>query len=339
MYKTTVMRNKNKWSLLLLLLLCAGKLQAQVDPHFSQYYTYPAWLNPALTGAFDGSYRVSGIYRNQWGNVGTPFSTTGLSGEFTTDKNINAGVSVLRQTAGDGGYSYSTAYGNVAYTGLRFGKEGLQRVYFGLQFGVMQRRFDRDKLTFGSQWNPITGFSGTNASEILNRTSAMAFDAGAGIMYFDAAPDKKANVFGGVAFSHLSQPDDKFSATGTEKFPVRYTLHGGVRIAVSDVFNITPNALYVKQRTAEEKMLGAYGQYKVSDEVSVMLGANYRFKDAISPYIGFTSKGWGLGASYDVNRSDLGKMAGSTNSFEISLTFIGKKSVKTPQVEFVCPRL
>ena len=31
---------------------------AQVDPHFSQYYVYPSWLNPALTGAFDGRYSV-----------------------------------------------------------------------------------------------------------------------------------------------------------------------------------------------------------------------------------------------------------------------------------------
>jgi hypothetical protein len=46
-----------------------------------------------------------------------------------------------------------------------------------------------------------------------------------------------------------------------------------------------------------------------------------------------------LGASYDVNASDLGKMARGSNSFEISLSFIGRKSTKTPEVEFVCPRL
>lgn len=334
------MRNKYKVCMSLLLMLGGGKLHAQVDPHFSQYYTYPAWLNPALTGAFDGTYRVSGIYRSQWGNVATPFATSGLSAEFTTDKNINAGVSVLRQTAGDGGYSYTTSYANVAYTGLRFGKEGFHRLHMGLQAGFIQRRFDRNKMTFGSQWNPITGFSGSSASgETFNRTSAMAFDAAAGVMYFDATPDKKANFYGGFAVSHLSQPDDKFSATGKEKFPVRYTVHAGVRITLSDVFSLTPNALYLKQRSAEEKMVGAYGQYKVSAETSVMAGGNYRFKDAISPYIGFTHKQWVLGASYDINNSDLSKLAGTSNSFEISLSVIGIRSAKTPQVEFVCPRL
>ena len=59
----------------------------------------------------------------------------------------------------------------------------------------------------------------------------------------------------------------------------------------------------------------------------------------LSPYVGFTYKNMVLGASYDVNISDLGKMVNGTNSFEISLTFFGKKSVKTPEAEFICPAL
>src|SRR5687767_6335292 len=76
----------------------SNKLHAQIDPHFSQYYVYPSWLNPALTGAFDGTYRVSGIYRNQWGNVSVPYQTPGVSVDFTTEKNVNFGASILRQT-------------------------------------------------------------------------------------------------------------------------------------------------------------------------------------------------------------------------------------------------
>jgi hypothetical protein len=69
------------------------------------------------------------------------------------------------------------------------------------------------------------------------------------------------------------------------------------------------------------------------------LGANYRFNDAVSPYVGFTYKNMVLGASYDVNTSELGRMTRGTNSFEISLSFIGRKALKTPEVEFVCPAL
>jgi hypothetical protein len=89
-------------------ILCMKRVKAQVDPHFTQYYIHTSWLNPALTGLFDGDYRVAGIYRNQWGNMGSPFSTIGASAEKVTDKNINLGLNVINQKAGDGGYSYTT---------------------------------------------------------------------------------------------------------------------------------------------------------------------------------------------------------------------------------------
>jgi type IX secretion system PorP/SprF family membrane protein len=324
----------------MVVLLCiAVSSKAQVDPHFSQYYVYPSWLNPALTGAFDGSYRVSAIYRNQWGNI-SPFTTPGVSAEFTTDKNINLGFSVLSQKAGNGGYSYTTAYVNVAYTGVKFGLNQTKRLVFGLQVGLIDRRFDRNKLTFGDQWNPITGYNpGNQSAEALARTSASNLDAGFGVLYFDAEPGKKSNIYGGVAVSHITEPDDKFSFSGTTSFPIRYTFHGGIRFTINDRFSVTPNLLYLRQSSAEEKMVGAYGQYKVNPETNVMFGLNYRLEDAISPFVGFTYKNFMLGASYDVNTSDLGKIANGSNSFEISLSFIGRKISKTPEIEFVCPRL
>ncbi|MBL7724397.1 MAG: PorP/SprF family type IX secretion system membrane protein [Chitinophagaceae bacterium] len=335
------MRKSLRVSLLLIMIgLAASKISAQVDPHFSQYYVYPSWLNPALTGAFDGQYRVSGVYRNQWGNISSPFTTYGASAEFTTEKKLNLGVSVLKQTAGDGGYSYTTAYGNIAYTGVRFGKNEEHRVVFGMQAGIIQRRFDRNKMTFGDQWNPVFGFNpGTPSSDVLNRTNATAFDMGAGVLYFDAQPGKKANLYAGFSASHLTKPEDKFSATGDAKFPMRYTAHAGIRFTLSDRFSITPNFLYLSQGSATEKMAGAYGQYKATSDVNLMIGANYRFEDAISPFFGFTYKNMMLGASYDINSSDLGKLVNGSNSFEISLSIIGRKSTKTPEVEFVCPRL
>ncbi|HNU15312.1 MAG TPA: type IX secretion system membrane protein PorP/SprF, partial [Chitinophagaceae bacterium] len=108
---------------------------------------------------------------------------------------------------------------------------------------------------------------------------------------------------------------------------------------LSERFSITPNFLYLSQGSATEKMAGAYSQYKATSDVNLMIGANYRFEDAISPFFGFTYKNMMLGASYDINSSDLGKLVNGSNSFEISLSIIGRKSTKTPEVEFVCPRL
>jgi type IX secretion system PorP/SprF family membrane protein len=327
---------------MVMLFACLLKFpsHAQVDPHFSQYYVYPSWLNPALTGAFDGQVRISGIYRNQWGNVSTPFSTPGLSADFTTNSNINFGASVLRQEAGEGGYTYTTAYGNVAYTGVKFGAGEFKRLVFGIQAGIIQRSFDPTKMTFGDQWNPVTGYSPSNpTADVFTNKTQSSFDAGAGVMYYDAQPGKKSNLFAGFSVSHLTKPDDKFSAYGSARLPMRLTGHAGLRIALSDVFSITPNALYLRQGSASETMLGAYGSYKAGEGTDLMIGANYRLNDAFSPFLGFTFKNTLLSVAYDVNTSDLGRMAKGTNSFEISLTYIGRKSTKTPEVEFVCPRL
>src|SRR5215831_19358113 len=110
-----------------LLFGLAKGVRAQ-DPHYTQYYVYPSWLNPSLTGVFDGDYRVSGIYRNQWGSVATPFQTPGLALDLNTNKNTSFGISALRQKAGDGGYYYTTAYASMAYSGVRFGENGNQRI-------------------------------------------------------------------------------------------------------------------------------------------------------------------------------------------------------------------
>jgi type IX secretion system PorP/SprF family membrane protein len=325
--------------LLLLISVCRQEMKAQVDPHFSQYYVYPAWLNPAMTGVFDGDFRVSGIYRNQWGNITSPFSTMGAAVDFTTNSNMNVGFSALRQSAGDGGYKYTTAYASMSYTGVRFGANGNHRIAMGLQMGLIDRRFDRNKLTFGDQWNPISGYSGTPSADLITKTSSLSFDAGVGILYYDAQPGKKANVFGGMSAAHLTRPLDKFSVGEDERLPLRYTFHAGVRIALSESFSLTPNALYLRQGTASEKMIGAYMQAKVNPETDFLIGANYRFKDALAPYVGMTYQNLVIGVTYDVNTSDLGKVAKGSNAFELSLSYVIRKRARTPEAEFVCPRL
>src|SRR6185503_8959112 len=114
--------------------------------------------------------------------------------------------------------------------------------------------------------------------------------------------------------SHLTRPDDQFSEKGNARLPMRYTVHAGVRITLSDVLSLTPNILYLKQGTATEKMAGAYARLIAAPGTDVMLGANYRYKDALSPFVGFAHKNMVLGVSYDLNTSDLGRMGNDYNS-------------------------
>ncbi|MDB5193830.1 MAG: putative rane protein, partial [Segetibacter sp.] len=287
-----------------------------------------------------GSYRITGIYRNQWNSVASPFSTPGVSLDFAGSKNLNYGLSILNQTAGNGGYSYLTTYGSLAYTGVRFGANGTKRIAFGMQAGMINRRFNPSKFTLGDQWNPITGYNpGAATTEVFTSNNSVVLDIGAGALYYDAQPGKKANLYFGFSANHLNQPEDAFAKDRKEKLPIRFTGHAGVKLMFSETVSFTPNVLYARQGTAEEKMLGGYVQLKASENTDFLLGANYRLNDAISPYAGFYHKNMVLGVSYDVNTSDLGRMAKGASSFEISLSFIGKKLFKTPEQEFVCPRL
>jgi type IX secretion system PorP/SprF family membrane protein len=316
------------------------KLSAQVDPHFSQYYVYPSWLNPALTGIFDGNYRVAAIYRNQWNSVSSPFSTIGATADISTDKNLNFGISLLDQKAGDAGYHYMNGYASVSYSGIRFGSQGYQRLSFGMQGGFINRKITPGKFQFGDQWNPTTGYSASNpTSDFIANTSSTTFDLGAGLLFFDGDPSHKANLFAGFSASHLTQPEDPFTSGTKEKLPIRYTGHAGIRLTLSETFSITPNGLYLRQGNAEEKMAGAYGTLKANDYTELLIGANYRFKDAFAPFLGLNYRNFVLGLSYDVNTSNLGKAVSGTNSFEISLSYIGRKTYKYKEQHFVCPRL
>lgn len=331
------MRYLIKTGLLLLTLVTGITGHSQTDPHFSQYYAYPVWLNPALTGAIDGNYRVTAMYRSQWGGISNPFATPGISADIVTNKNVSLGVNLLNQRAGNIGYSYMTGYATMAYNGVRF---GYHQISIGMALGVLNRRFDPSKFRTGDMWRDVTGFDPTNGgTEVLSKTSAIAFDAGVGAVYFDGTPGKKANWFGGISAYHLTQPQDPFLAENNEKMPMRLTFHGGFKYNVNEDFSITPNLLYMRQGNSEEKMAGAYAQMRVNESTDFLLGANYRFKDAVSPYVGIYYKNYMIGVSYDVNMSDLGKVAGNANNFEISLTLIGRKAVKQDAVPFVCPRL
>lgn len=313
--------------------------KAQVDPHFSQFYAHPLWLNPGMAGMMDGGMRITGIYRTQWSEVMTPFNTAGLSIDANTNKNLNLGAHFLSQSAGDAGYKYLNAYATLAYSGVKFGPDQNQRISIGIQAGLLSRRFDPAKFQFGDQWNPITGYNpGAVSADVITRTSSSVLDVGAGIAYFDASPEKTVNFYGGVAAFHLTRPQDPFVASGVKQYlPVRYTAHAGARIQVNETLSVIPNVLYMRQGTASEEMVGLFGQLTVNDYTDVLFGANYRVKDAISPYVGLAFHDFVLGASYDVNTSDLGKAVTGTNSIEISFTYMGRKSGK-PLRYLSCPR-
>jgi type IX secretion system PorP/SprF family membrane protein len=316
---------------------------AQTDPHFTQNYTFPMYVNPALTGSSDGEYRVSSIYRTQWGSISNPYRTIGVSADARTNKNVAVGINLLNQSAGDGGFNYLSTYASVAYTGMKLGKDNNHRIVLAVQAGIINRRVDQSKFKWGEQWNPITGYNASNAiTETFSATSATTLDVGAGALYFDATPDKKSNIFGGFSLFHINKPKDPIiSAQNTvlNTIPLRYILHGGVSFTLSERASVIPHFLYMGQGSASEAMFGTYLQYNVNSETDLMIGGYYRNKDAVAPFVGFDWRNLIVGLSYDANTSKLGSMTRNVNSFELSLTYVKRNSTRSIFDFIRCARL
>ena len=334
---------RSGWLTTCLLLISVLQSIAQTDPHFTQNYTYPMYINPALTGRSDGQYRVSAIYRTQWSKISNPYRTTGISFDTRTNKNVALGVNVLNQSAGDGGFNYFSAYGSFAYTGVKLGNGNYHRIVMAIQGGVINRKVDQTKFKWGEQWNPITGYNASNATtEAFVTSSATTVDFGAGILYFDATPDKKTNAFAGFSVFHINKPKDPIiysQSTELNTIPLRYTAHGGLSFNLFERTSIVPHVLYMKQGTASEAMIGAYVQLNVNPETDFMLGGYYRVNDAVAPFVGFDWRNFIVGLSYDANISKLGAMAGNVNSFELSLSYVKREGTRSIFDFIRCARL
>ncbi|PYF70026.1 PorP/SprF family type IX secretion system membrane protein [Pedobacter nutrimenti] len=316
--------------------LCIFKVSAQIDPHFSQYYANPLWLNPGLTGVTDGEYRFNLNVKQQWGSLSNGYLTGGASFDMAPVKNFAFGAMILNQNAGDISYNNLSALVSGAYR-IRFGQEGTNIINFGIQAGILNRSFDVSKITTGSQFNPVTGYDGSVLiNENFSAHNTLVPDVNAGAMYFDGSPDQTINTFLGVSVNHLTRPVDKFLGSNV-KMPMRYTAHGGARIKVSDILDITPNGIYMKQGNSREIAAGAYAQMMLNNESDLMFGANYRVDDAAIAFFGLHIKNMVFGLSYDFNTSSLNRATGSKGGLELSISFTSKKGISGPN--FFCPRL
>lgn len=320
----------------LMVLLMVIRSEAQVDAHFTQYYAHPLWLNPALTGVNDGYYRVSANYRYQWPSISSPFTTKGVSGDMAVSDAFSVGLTILNQTTGDGGYFYNNGYLSVSYKARLTEYKILSG---GFQIGMLNRGIDPGKFQYGSQYNPLIGYDPTIPSnELFLRANATALDGSFGLVYFDAEPDKAMNAFFGASVYHPTQPRNQFLSNGNDnKVPMRFAVHGGMRMRMSDRLDITPHAVFLKQGDASEVTGGLSLNMNIQDGADLLFGTTYRLNDAVAPNIGIHLNGFTIGFSYDINMSKLKTASSANGGYELSISFIGRK--KITDSKFVCPRL
>src|ERR1700722_19321847 len=95
------MKDMRKLCVLLFIFLIAGSDGFAQDHMYSQFFNSPIYLNPALTGQFEGDLRMNLIYRNQFTSVPGSFNYLSASVDYNIPK-FGGGVGLLITRSSEG---------------------------------------------------------------------------------------------------------------------------------------------------------------------------------------------------------------------------------------------
>lgn len=328
---------------------CVTLLQAQ-DPHFSQFYASPLTLNPAIAGTYNGTFRISTLYRDQWRSaIDTPLRTFAMSGDVKFD--VKYGANNLPDAVGLGitffgdrvsSYDYNTnqilltaAYHKV------IDKRTKQYLGIGVQGGVFQKSISYEDLTFQDQFNAVDGYT-LETGEFLPPNNKSFTDLSIGLHY-SITPTKKTNFHAGLGYFHINQPNLSYFNTPdiigaeinrSDILHAKWSVYAGASFRTGDRMTLQPRINALSQGPYSEVNLGATFRYKLSRTAGQYLlfgpyirgakGLQGTSMEALILMAGIEMNNFIIGMSYDQNFSRLLNSRKSLSSFEISLIYIGE---------------
>ncbi len=339
--------------LLIIILLILGLQEAVTaqDPQFSQFYAAPLYLNPAFAGG-TGQARAGMNYRNQWPAIDANFTTMSVYGDYFFE-DINSGIGLLISRDEEGlaqlrslsiALQYSYELSITENLGFRP----------GFQIGLYNRDINFNKLTFGDQFDPVTG-------DFLGQPTAEQFNTGFSKTFFDISLGGvlfTRNAWLGVAAHHLNTPNQSIISEDSP-LPIKLSFHGGFKFQMKP--GVVGSGVYA--RNAERSIAPAF-QYKHQGEFDqldlglyftfepIVLGTWYRgvpFKtlngfvnnESIVMLIGFTKLGSkdaiNIGYSYDYTISQLGIGSGGAHEFSLVYTWPMRNPRKPPRDKMIIP--
>ncbi len=321
------------------------------DIHYTQYNMAPLSLNPSLAGAFEGTFRIGGLYRDQWRSViSNQFITPSVYIDapvfrgFGKKDWVGLGAVVVNDKAGTVSLTNTILMGGISYH-LALGSKGNTVISLGGQGGYVQKRVDKSGAIFEDQI--LTGSASSDLQNIVNdRVSYADFNAGLSLR---SVLNKRMNFNLGFSMLHLAQPNyttfvDPVAAGIPDEdleLPRRMIGHGEFNADLTDKWTLSPSFLYQRISGGQEAAIQTLAGYHFNTEKDITLrfGGGYRIGDAAQAIVGFDYKGFRIGAAYDINLSSLKTASANRGGFEIAAYYIAKIR-KTPVVKPVifCPR-
>jgi type IX secretion system PorP/SprF family membrane protein len=333
---------------LLILALAFPLSMAAQDIHFTQFQYVPLSVNPAQTGLFEGSFRISGLYRSQWfgsgngtikGGYQTPVVHVDVPIKgFRKQDWIGIGLNLHQDKTGIGVLTNSLAGINGAYH-IGFDKKGTTVLSLGVQYGFISRRVDADKLRFA---DGIIG--NTTSIDVRNidtkGKSYSDFSIGANLRtVLDPKTKNMLNI--GISVEHLLGPKYNLITTTISKLPARFNIYGIVDLALTKQISLQPALIFRTAGGQSETMAQAMVGFNLDPKKSTIIkaGLGYRLGDAAQALLGAQFGDIRVGASYDLTTSTLRSNTSIKDGFEIGVGYIGKIFKKpNPPAAILCPR-
>ena len=318
-------------------------MEAQ-DMHYSQFYADPLRLNPAMSGNYNGTYRLGLNARQQWRSVTVPYKTISAYADFAYQKGrkqvnwMGSGLHFMYDRAGDADLSTLEIRGNIALhqtIGPNF--------YLSAGFGAayVTKSANMAALYFGSQWND-SGFDLNLSSQETFATEQFSYMDLQGGAVFTYHFEDLVNVYGGLSMLHINRPTISFYG-GEFKMGQRILAHIGSTINTPAMIGIEPAAYFTNERKAAEIVLGSNVTYNMGDDkdpFKIYGGLWYRFRnisDAIILLTGLQLGSNRLLLSYDINISSLKAASKGLGGLELSFVHTGLIE-RTKHTTIYCPR-
>lgn len=335
-------------AILFFLMVGISDLKAQ-DPHFSQFYTSPLTLNPALAGTSAGNYRVAVNYRDQWrGALDNPLRTFSAAGDLKFLMNdrlsrpdiVAGGFMFFSDQVSD----FDLNTNQIAVVGA-FHKSLDQKIdhYLGLgvQMGIIQRSVNYEDLFFQDQFNAIDGFD-LPTSELLPANNFAFIDFAVGLNY-SIAPSKGRHYFAGLSYAHITTPNVSFYKADESPNPslvrenamfAKLTGYAGMSVKTGENMEIQPRVLFLAQGPHTEVNFGTNFKYKLNNNggrylhfgpwVRTVNNESGFGIESIVASVGIELNNILFGFSYDHSLGDLITDRKGLNALEISITFLGE---------------
>lgn len=355
-----------KYLVFALALLFTSNVSGQ-DLHFTQFHLAPMNLNPALTGAYLGSYRIGGLYRDQYRSVSydgeavqsakpfqtvTIFADSPIIGGFRKQDWIGIGGNFYFDQAGGASLRNIGQLLSAAYH-LGIGKQAKSVFTLGAQFGAVQRRFDKSagvtpfalETGLGAGQDPLlqTLQPDQNANN-QNLIPGMYTHWNVGAM-LTSQLSKKADMRAGVSVAHFLRPGQSISGgPAQDRRNVRTT---GFLTFYSDIgqkFTFIPSVLFQNSGNTSQLAIQTRGALLINEakEISLTGGLGFRVVNAadLQVMLGMDYKDIRVGLAYDINLASFNPATNGSSGFELGVTYLGK-IYKKPKVkpELICPRL